>query len=176
MNTTDVAAEADHTLARAAAGDAAAFEALIGPLIEPAYRLALTMLGRPADARDVVQDATLRAWRRLDQVRRRESLRSWYMAIVVNQCRSWRRTRWWSVLTLPDVHAGRDRDHWVDVELRDAVRALRPSDRAAIYLHFYLDLPVEEVAASLGIRPAAAKARIYRAVARVRSRLGQEVA
>jgi RNA polymerase sigma factor (sigma-70 family) len=162
-------------MARAAAGDGSAFETLIGPLIEPAYRLALTMLGRPADARDVVQDATLRAWRRIDRVRRRESLRSWYMAIVVNQCRSWRRTRWWSVLTLPDVRGSQEDGDWVDLELREAVRALSPSDRAAIYLHFYLDLTVEEVAASLGIGPAAARSRIYRAVGRIRSRLGQEV-
>jgi RNA polymerase sigma-70 factor, ECF subfamily len=170
-----MAPKADDTLVRAAAGDGAAFEALIGPLIEPAYRLALAMLGRPPDARDVVQDATLRAWRHIDRVRRRESLRSWYMAIVVNQCRSWRRARWWTVLTLPEVRGSQDRDDWVDVDLREAVRALSPSDRAAIYLHFYLDLTVEEVATSIGISPAAARSRIYRAVGRIRSRLGQEV-
>ena len=167
MNRTNAVGPPD-ILARAAAGDGPAFDALIGPLIEPAYRLARTMLGREADARDVVQEATLRAWRKIGNLRDGERVRAWYLAIVVNQCRSWRRTRWWSVLTTADTRSADDRAGWEATELRQAIQALAPSDRAAIYLHFYLDLTVEEVAEALRVSPSAARSRIYRAVGRIR--------
>jgi len=41
-------------------------------------------------------------------------------------------------------------------------------------MHFYLDMPVEEVATSLGISAAAAKGRIYRACKRLRPSLVEE--
>jgi DNA-directed RNA polymerase specialized sigma24 family protein len=42
------------------------------------------------------------------------------------------------------------------------------ADRGALFMFFYLDLTVEEVAATLGVSPAAAKSRIYRACRRLR--------
>jgi DNA-directed RNA polymerase specialized sigma24 family protein len=41
-------------------------------------------------------------------------------------------------------------------------------------MHFYLDLPVDEVAAVLGVSPSAARARIYRACHRLRPGLVEE--
>ena len=41
-------------------------------------------------------------------------------------------------------------------------------------LHFYLDLPLDEVARTLGISPAAAKSRIYRAAHALRADLTLE--
>src|SRR5215470_17960621 len=72
------APEAD-LYARAAVGDAMAFDALIDPLIEAGYRLALTMVGREADAEDVLQEATLLAWRKIGQLRDPARLRAWYL-------------------------------------------------------------------------------------------------
>jgi hypothetical protein len=78
---------------QAVAGDEAAFEALIGPLVEPALRLAQSMLGDRWEAEDATQEAITRAWRKLGQLRPGMPLRPWFLAIVVNQCRNVRRTR-----------------------------------------------------------------------------------
>jgi RNA polymerase sigma-70 factor (ECF subfamily) len=51
---------------------------------------------------------------------------------------------------------------------------LPPKDRQAIFLHFYLDLPIDEVAIALGISPVAAKGRIYRACHRLKPDLREE--
>src|SRR5436309_357473 len=77
------------------------FEALIGPLVEPALRLAFSMLGDRAEAEDATQEAITRAWRNLPQLRDHAHARPWFLAIVANQCRNVRRTRWFSTIRLP---------------------------------------------------------------------------
>src|SRR2546423_12473366 len=84
-------------IARAKAGDARAFEALLAPLVGPAFRLAMTMLNDRGAAEDAVQESALKAWRHLGQFRAGSSLRAWVLTIVANECRSVRRARWWQV-------------------------------------------------------------------------------
>ena len=60
------------------------------------------MLHDPHTAEDVVQEASLKAWRKLDQVRPGRRLKPWFLAIVANECREVRRGRWWSVLKQPE--------------------------------------------------------------------------
>jgi RNA polymerase sigma-70 factor, ECF subfamily len=161
---------------QALTGDEAAFEALIGPLVEPALRLAHSMLGDRWEAEDATQEAITRAWRKLGQLRQGMPVRPWFLAIVINQCRNTRRTRWFKTSRMADVFQRAHPDH-PDVERVDLARALSrlPSDdRQALFLHFYLDLPVEEVALALRISPSAAKGRIYRACHRLRPDLLEE--
>src|SRR6266851_7920676 len=78
------------------------FEALIGPLVEPGLRLAYSMLGDRAEAEDATQEAITKAWRRLRALRDRDQARPWFLAIVANQCRNVRRTRWFRTVRLPE--------------------------------------------------------------------------
>jgi RNA polymerase sigma-70 factor, ECF subfamily len=59
--------------------------------------------------------------------------------------------------------------------MREALRQLSREDRAALLLFYALDLPLDEVAAALGVTASAAKARIHRAAARLRRAMGEEV-
>jgi RNA polymerase sigma-70 factor (ECF subfamily) len=157
-------------------GDEEAFEALIGPLVEPALRLAYSMLGDRMEAEDATQEAITRAWRKLGQLRSGMPVRPWFLAIVVNQCRNVRRTRWFRFVR---AKADVEPDHLPEraeeaIDLARAISRLPGRDRQALFLHFYLDLPIEEVAVALGISPAAAKGRIYRACHRLRPSLLEE--
>ena len=62
-------------ISAAAGGDEGAFDALVGPLIEPGFKLAAVMLRDTEEARDVVQEACLIAWRKLAHVRTEGGLR-----------------------------------------------------------------------------------------------------
>src|SRR6184192_3533049 len=154
-------------MARAASGDPDAFALLIQPLLDPAYRLAAVMLADRAAAEDVVQEASLKAWRKFGQLRGDQaSLRSWFLSIVANECRMARRQRWWSVVRLPDIRTAAEAGVMSDepaTDLKAALLRLSPDERLPLVLHFYLDLPLEEVARTLGVTTAAAKSRIYRA-------------
>lgn len=163
-------------LARATQGDANSFAILIEPLLDPAYRLATVMLADRSSAEDAVQEASLKAWRKLRQLRGDAgSLRSWFLSIVANECRMTRRQRWWSVQKLADVERRAvevDRESISD--LHRALLKLSPEDRLPLALHFYLDLPLEETANALRVSPSAAKSRIYRAAKRLRGDLTLE--
>jgi RNA polymerase sigma-70 factor (ECF subfamily) len=151
--------------------DERAFTDLIKPLIEPGFRLAFAMLHNAATAEDAVQEASFTAWRKVAQIRDQGRLRSWFLGVVANKCRNTRRQRWVGVsLGLPEqltVVSVEERTAQ-GADLRRAVARLRHEDRLVIVLFFYLDLPLEEVAAVTGASVGATRARLYRSIARLR--------
>jgi RNA polymerase sigma-70 factor (ECF subfamily) len=162
-------------LLSAVQGDADSFSRLIEPLLDPAYRLAAVMLADRSAAEDAVQEASIKAWRKLKQLRGdATSLRPWFLSIVANECRMARRSRWWSVLKFADVREPEDRPRESYTDLRQALLRLSPDERLPLVLHFYLDLPLDEVARTLGVSASAAKSRIYRAAKRLRGDLTME--
>jgi len=159
--------------------DESSFQELAWPQIGPAYRLAYSMLRDRHEAEDVVQEAVLRAWSRVGQLRSAETFRPWLLTIVANECRMVMRSRWWSVVRLeepPDRPGGEPAGAVAGrLDLWQALAGLRAGDRAALVLFYALDLPLEEVAAILRISKGAAKSRIHRAVLRLRPQLAVEV-
>jgi RNA polymerase sigma-70 factor, ECF subfamily len=169
----------DKLLTDARAGDQACFERLIEPHMAVAYRLAATMLNDVALAEDALQEATLRAWRSIGQVRASSHIRSWFLTIVANRCRSMRAARWWSVIRLPEAWGTQLSPVDAAVQSEDLARALQrlsPDERAAIFLRFYEDMNSKEVAGALGITASAARSRIRRALRRLRIDLDEEEA
>ena len=160
-------------------GDSAAFEEVLRPLVDPACRLAFAMLGDWQEAEDAVQESAFRAWRAASRLRPdTPSFKPWFLTIVANECRS-RRRRWWSrVVRLPSPPASITTDvsdlATRGADLDRALSQLDDNSRLALVLHFYLDLPIPETAAVLGVSPAAAKTRIYRATRSLRPELELE--
>ena len=144
------------------------FDTLIGPHLEAGYRTALAILQNPDEAHDAVQDSALKAWRKLHQLREGNPARPWFLAIVANQCRSERRKHWWSVIRMPEVERVDDKVQTDSIDIDRELAKLAPDDRLALFLYFYLDLPLEEVGAVLGVSPGGAKTRVYRAAKKLR--------
>jgi RNA polymerase sigma-70 factor, ECF subfamily len=161
-------------LSRASAVDAGAFTDRLESVLDSAHRLATVMLRDRAAAEDAVQEAALKAWTKWGQLRGGEgAFRGWFLSIVANECRMARRTRWWHVIRSaePVEDPARVDRAFAGSDLRDAVLRLDPSDRAALFCFFYLDLPMDEVARVLGISASAARTRVYRAARRLRPAL-----
>jgi len=162
--------QSDGDLVRSAqAGDRAAFAELLRPEYRTAFRLAHGLLQDVDEAEDVVQEAAFAAWRRIGNLREGSTLRPWFLGIVANQCRSVKRSRWWSVAKAepPDAEAP-STDIAASIDLRRALRRLRHDERLVLVLRYYLDMPFEEIATTLGITPKAARTRVERAVHRLR--------
>jgi RNA polymerase sigma factor (sigma-70 family) len=165
---------------RAKAGDRQAFDELLAPLLEPAFALAMAMLNDRGEAEDAVQEAALRTWQKLGRFRTGANLRPWFLAIVANQCRTVRRSRWWCVLRSSDVSGIRRNDiaegNWTErVDLDAALGRLPKNQLAALTLYYHLDLPVDEVARVLGCSPVAARQRIHRALDSLRPGMTMEL-
>jgi len=164
---------ADPDLVRdAKRGDEAAFTSLLRPLLEPAYRLAAGMLQDRQLAEDAVQEAAVKAWRKINQLREGSEMRPWFLGIVANECRTTRRARWWSVLKIDAEQRGNEAPHdeaLRGIDLRNALKRLPAEQRLVVVLYFYLDLRLEEIAAIAGASYAAVRGRLYRAIRELRA-------
>jgi RNA polymerase sigma-70 factor, ECF subfamily len=130
-------------VARAQRGDAAAFDALISPLLPRALQLARRLLGDLQDAEDLVQDACLRALDRIEQHDRERPFAPWFMRLLanlgINQQKS-RQLRSHQPLTeytpasndLPDAMAERSE---IQERFTKAVAALSDRQREIVMLH-----------------------------------------
>jgi RNA polymerase sigma-70 factor (ECF subfamily) len=158
-------------LDRARLGDRHAFEEILRPLIEPAYRLAFAMLRQREAAEDAVQEMALKGWRHRNRIRPElGTVRPWFLAIIANECRMALRERGWSVLRLkePVERPGAVRDLAASLDLQQAIDRLPYRDRLLLHLYFVLDLPIAEVAQVLGIGVGATKSRLHRVTRRLR--------
>jgi len=154
---------------RAKSGDRIAFDQLVGPLIDRAFRHAYGMLHDREAAEDAVQEAAMRAWRKIGHLKPGMPMRPWFLAIVANQCRSILRGRWWSVLRLdiPATAGGAALEDRIvrGHDVRAALRKLPIEQREVLVLHYYLDLPLHEVAAIAGVPVGTVKSRMNRGIA-----------
>ncbi len=156
------------------------FNELLAPLLAAAYRLAVTMLKDPSEAEDAVQEAAMKTWRKIDRFRKESDLRPWFLAIVANECRSARRSRWWQVLRSPDLRShhseGSPEVRWAErIDLDAALDRLPQSQLLPLVLYYHLDLPVDDVARVLGCSVIAARQRIHRAVIALRPSMAIEI-
>ena len=81
----------EELVARSVAGDTDSFNQLILRWERPIYALAYRQIGREDDARDVVQEAFLRAFRALPGFKGQAKFSSWLYRITLNLCRDWMR-------------------------------------------------------------------------------------
>lgn len=151
------------------------FQLLIEPHLSDAFALAQALSTDRSSAQDAVQAAAFNAWRRIGQLRDDSSARAWFLAIVVNECRSsWRKRK--PAPADPDTNV--EAINWppgVDqrIDVRSVMRQLKRNDRIVLSLRFLMDMSVEESALALGISISAVKARTARAAARFRELMTQ---
>jgi RNA polymerase sigma-70 factor, ECF subfamily len=168
--------------ARAAAGDAAAFERLLLRYQDRVYRLALRMVGDPAEAEDIAQEVFLTAWRHLPALADPAAVRTWLFRIAHRQCLVLFRTRRTHptepTAAFPDSApmTGGAFDPPRVAEAGAGVRALGaalaglpPPQRAVWLLAEVHGLPFAEIAEVVGTTEQAVRGRLCRA----RSRLAE---
>ena len=167
-------------VADAQSGDRRAFDAIVRRTWVGTYSLALRLTGNEDDARDVCQEAYLRAYRGLRRFRGDARFTTWLYRITAN-CASThlgRRGRHRHEV-LDDDFVMSDLSPGVDpvgraesARLREAVQnalaTLPPRLRAVVVLRDIYDLSHEVIAAELGISVSAAKVRLHRARRRLR--------
>ncbi len=172
-------------------GDRAALDELVRVTYSGAYTLAFRLTGNEDDARDVVQEAYLRAYRGLRRFRGDAQFTTWLYRITAN-CSSnllakRARTRTETLADdapVVDVRADHDPELRMSGEdertrVANALAVLPWRLRQVIVLRDIYDLPHGSIASELGISEAAAKVRLHRARRRLRELLapdqGEEV-
>lgn len=153
---------------RVLAGKRYEFSRLVERYLQSAHAVACAQLGNPTDAEDVVQEAFLKAYMELPQLREPARFGAWLLTIVRNQCHSWHRSR----LREADrvQRAAKEATRLVDVvgaadglELRNLVDSLEEQQREVLLLHYFSGHSVREIGQLLSISESATKKRLQRA-------------
>jgi RNA polymerase sigma-70 factor, ECF subfamily len=159
----------------AGGGDHDAFAALVDLTIARLDSAARLILRDPEHARDAVQEAYIRAWRDLPSLRDPDRFDAWLHRITVNACLDLARRRRRRVIEVDlepiDAPATSDLAGGVaDRDLLDrALQRLDPGHRAVIVLHFYLGMPLPDVAAAIGIPVGTARSRLHYSLVAMRA-------
>jgi RNA polymerase sigma-70 factor (ECF subfamily) len=169
-------------VARAQAGDHDAFSVLVRASFPRLYGAARLILRDPDRAQDAVQEALVLAWRHVRALRDPEAWDAWLHRLTVRACyrsaRQMRRRDLVELHVLPDLEPNSGVDFSTSVVDRDVLGRelgrLPIDQRAVMVMHFYVDLPLTEVAAILEIPVGTAKSRLHRGLETLRAAMPAE--
>jgi RNA polymerase sigma-70 factor (ECF subfamily) len=174
MTSVDVTAAARTERAAATKGDPAAFEAAVRPHYANLVRRLVLVLGDPADAEDVAQEAYLKAfrsWERFDG----NDVRAWLYTIALrlafNHLRG--RRRWLAAIGRIEARPWRDPS---DPDLWAALGTLDPRTRSALLLNVVDGYTQAEIGRILSVPEGTVASWISRGRATLRRELDPEVA
>src|ERR1700761_9302926 len=182
----------------AQAGSRSAFEELVRRYDRDVLRLALNLMKRPEDARDVYQEAFLKVYRNLHRFRFECSFYTWLYRIVTNVCLDHlRRRQARPEDQSPEVHHGhadegitdfferqREQRPTLDPErtmlgleikakLAVAMQRLSPRERIVFEMKHYQGLKLRAIGDALGTTEETVKNSLFRATRKLRSELGE---
>lgn len=179
-------------VARAKQGDTAAFEQLVRQYDRQIFRIAQHITQNREDAEDIVQDAFLKAYQKLDQFQGNSKFYTWLVRIAVNESlmrlRKRRTAKTVSIdedIETEDGSMPRDLADWspnpeqmygqseLAEILRKTVQGLPPGFRTVFVLRDVENLSTEETAETLGLSVPAVKSRLLRARLQLRERLSR---
>jgi RNA polymerase sigma-70 factor (ECF subfamily) len=184
-------------VAEAQAGSRAAFEELVHRYDRDVLRLALNLMKRPEDARDVYQEAFLKVYRNLHRFRFECSFYTWLYRIVTNVCLDQlRRRQARPEDQAPESNNGnheegitdffeRQREYRptldperqlfgkeIQARIASAMERLSPRERVVFELKHYQGLKLRAIGDALGTTEETVKNSLFRATRKLRSQLG----
>jgi RNA polymerase sigma-70 factor (ECF subfamily) len=161
------------------------FESLLVGMLEPAYRLALRLTGDGQDAEDLVQEASLRAFRFRNTFQKGTSFKAWFYRIVINNFYTSTRRKRGTMTSLDDLSDAHDIflfsrsaaagllrpdadpsagtiARMAEADVARALAALPEEFRTVATLYFIDDLSYQEIADILDVPIGTVRSRLHR--------------
>src|SRR6188768_1921597 len=180
----------EELVARSISGDVESFNQLVLRWERPIYALAYRVIGREEEARDVVQETFLRAFRGIKNFRGQAKFSSWVYRIALNLCRDWiRRERRAPIQAAPEgvdlVELAAEQGPIESIEtlvarndmsraVAAAMARLPEEQRTAIILKEYHGMTFQEIADLQGCPLSTVKTRLYQGLSVLRRQLERQ--
>jgi len=177
----------EELISRTLEGDDDAYTRIVERYQRRVFRLARSIVRDDMEADTITQDVFVKAYTRLDRFEGRSGLETWLIRIAINRSRdSLRRRRRWTSLFAPaadgdsiEIDPPDDRpdperllsSSELGRALERAMDDLSPQQRTILALRHFDDMPLEEIATTLGLRSGTVRAHLFRAVHKLRAQL-----
>lgn len=156
-------------IARILDGHAEDFGYFLERYSQEAFAIVVRLVPQQEDAEELVQDAFVRAFNRLETFEGRSSFSTWICRIAYTTAVSWLRKRRMKYLSIDDqpeltdteVDEAFDDESRID-ELRRAISLLKPDEQTLVTLYYYDSRPLNDIAYILDVEPNTLATRLHR--------------
>lgn len=156
-------------------GDIDAFEQIFEQYKSESKRLAYMITGNLADSEDVVQEAFIQCYRKVNKLKEIERFRAWFFRILTRT--AWKYCKYHkTILPMEDISEipllnEESENSVTEVFLRNeeaeilyqAVLGLEKKQRTAVILYYYNNLPIKEISLIMGCTEGTVKSRLFTA-------------
>lgn len=162
-------ADEKELIARILDGHAEDFGYFLERYGQEAFAIVVRLVPQQEDAEELVQDAFVRAFNRLETYEGRSSFSTWICRIAYTTAVSWLRKRRMKYLSIDDqpqltdaeVDEAFDDESRIE-ELRCAITLLKPDEQTLITLYYYDNRPLNDIAYILDVEPNVLATRLHR--------------
>ena len=142
---------------------------------EKYYRLAYSYVNNEQDALDIVQESACKVIKDCNKVRETQYLSTWIYRIVMNTAIDFIRKHKNQAVSLEDMEIPHQ-DTYREDDPMDLLKSLEQTDRTILALKYFEELEFKEIAEIMNMNSNTVKARLYRALRKLKIDLGPEMA
>lgn len=136
------------------------------------YRLAFSYVKNESDAMDIVQEAAYKAIYKSATLKNLEYAGTWICRIVINEAYNVLRKKQKEDCSMEEFNQTFE-DHYEDLDLQHAIAQLKEEEQTIIYLRYYEDLQLDEIAEVTQEKLSTVKSRLYRAMNKLKIALAE---
>lgn len=156
------------------------FEILVNQNYKKVYQTVYTYTNDKCISEDAIQQAFVIAYTKLDQLKTKDRFASWVISIALNEAKRILKSKYNDKVTpLTDLHLDKlsdNKDNAIDLkeDINNVLSKLKKNETEILFLKYYADLTVQQIADFLGINLSNTKVRLHRARENFRNLLIQD--
>jgi len=153
------------------AGDAQAFETLLGRYMQGIFSVCFRICQEVDDANDITQDVCMKIMKHLGSFKRESEFKTWIYRIAYNESLQFlQKKKEYIGLEVAEPYLGREDEHDIDRRdmeslVRSSIDTLSPIDKSIVLFFYYDNLKIRVIAEIMGINENTIKTRLARAKA-----------
>lgn len=135
------------------------------------FRIAFNYCKNRTDSDDIVQNVLLKYYKSKKDFQNEEHIKNWLIRVAVNECKKLLISPFKKNIVSMDELGELSFEHEEESELYYAVMNLKQNYRMVVYMYYYEDFSVDEIAEILKENPSTVRTRLMRARKKLKEQL-----